>query len=152
MKNLQDKKPKNLIKYGSIVELGSHILVCGDSRDKDLVDQALTGKKINLLLTDPPYGVDYTKSKYKFAELSNDTEIIGDEVQSEESYKEFSVGWLQNIAPYFAEHNSIYIFNSDKLIFALKKACDKVQIKLGQMLVWVKNKPVIGRLDYLPQH
>jgi DNA modification methylase len=48
--------------------------------------------------------------------------------------------------------NSIYIFNSDKMIFALREAFIDLGLKMAQMLIWVKQAAVIGRLDYMPQH
>jgi DNA modification methylase len=44
---------------GDLIEIGEHRLLCGDSSDFDLISKVLNGKKINLLLTDPPYGIDY---------------------------------------------------------------------------------------------
>lgn len=44
---------------GDLIEIGNHRLLCGDSSDSELIEKLLNGKKINLLLTDPPYGIDY---------------------------------------------------------------------------------------------
>jgi DNA modification methylase len=38
------------------------------------------------------------------------------------------------------------------MIFALKNSLDELKIKLAQLLIWIKNHAVVGRLDYLPQH
>jgi DNA modification methylase len=38
------------------------------------------------------------------------------------------------------------------MIFALKNSLDELGCKLAQLLIWVKSQPVVGRLDYLPQH
>jgi DNA modification methylase len=44
---------------GDLYEIGEHRLLCGDSTDSDLIDKLLQGIKPELLLTDPPYGIDY---------------------------------------------------------------------------------------------
>ncbi len=47
------------IQLGDLITIGEHRLLCGDSSDSDLIEKVLNGNTINLLLTDPPYGIDY---------------------------------------------------------------------------------------------
>ena len=47
------------IVLGDLFEIGEHRLLCGDSTDSDNLDLLLQNKKPELLLTDPPYGIDY---------------------------------------------------------------------------------------------
>lgn len=50
-------------KYGQIYKLGNHRLMCGDSTDPECV-RKLVGENADLLLTDPPYGIDIVKGKH----------------------------------------------------------------------------------------
>jgi hypothetical protein len=50
---------KTDIVLGDLIEIGQHRLLCGDSSDSDLIEKVLNGETIDLLLTDPPYGIDY---------------------------------------------------------------------------------------------
>ena len=46
-----------MIKYGDIVQLGNHRLMCGDATKRDDVYKLINGEHVNLVLTDPPYGM-----------------------------------------------------------------------------------------------
>lgn len=54
-----DEDAEPITKLGDIWQLGRHRLMCGDSTDKATVELLMDGKKADLLLTDPPYGIDY---------------------------------------------------------------------------------------------
>ena len=44
-----------------IIELNEHRLLCGDATNREDVDKLIGDCKVNLLLTDPPYGIDIVK-------------------------------------------------------------------------------------------
>lgn len=56
------KEPKT--KKGDIYHLGNHRLICGDSINIEYYKKILDGKKINLIVTDPPYNIDYGGTIY----------------------------------------------------------------------------------------
>jgi len=58
--NFNEAPPEEPITVlGDLIEIGEHRLLCGDSTDTKLIDKVLNNSKIELLLTDPPYGIDY---------------------------------------------------------------------------------------------
>lgn len=152
MNNSQTKKQKRLIKKGDIVFLGKHVLGCGDSRDKDFVSKVVGSRKISLVNVDVPYGVGLVEGSKGFKNLLNQKVIESDHIQSDEEYEKFTRDWISAIKPHLANKNSFYIFNSDKMVFALRNGMLAEEVKLAQLLVWVKTSAVIGRLDYAPQH
>jgi len=58
-------------KLGNLWELGQHRLLCGDSTKKENIELLLDGNKAELLLTDPPYGIDYGNQLVKGDEYKN---------------------------------------------------------------------------------
>ena len=141
------------IKINEIFQLGDHRLACGNINDKNLLKRLIGENRIDCVLVDPPYAISIVESKNNFGhKLSCNKEIINDQLQTEDEYKNFSKEWLESIKPYLARNNSVYIFNSDKMIFALRQAIIESGYKFTQMLIWVKSQAVIGRMDYLPQH
>ncbi len=146
------KKSKNLIKNGDSFILGNHLLLCGDSRDKELVSKLIGSHKIKSIIADVPYGVELTESKEGFQTLSKNKVIANDHFQTDEEYKQFTKEWIEVLIPHLERKNSFYIFNSDKMIFALREGMLGADVKFAQLLIWVKTHAVIGRMDYAPQH
>ncbi|OGN11422.1 MAG: hypothetical protein A3B91_00985 [Candidatus Yanofskybacteria bacterium RIFCSPHIGHO2_02_FULL_41_29] len=145
-------KSKNSIKHGSVFCLGSHLLLCGDARNKEAVAQLVGEHKIKAVICDVPYGVAVTESKEGFQPLLKNKVIANDQIQSDGEYVKFTRDWLETVKPHLTKKNSFYIFNSDKMIFALREGILKVGFKFAQLLIWVKTQAVIGRMDYAPQH
>jgi len=142
----------NLIKQGDAFRLGEHLLICGDSRDKEMLSKFLSAKKIKSVICDVPYGVAVTESKEGFQTLAKNKPIANDQLQSDEDYRKFTRDWIEAILPHLERKNSFYIFNSDKMVFALREGMLETGLKFGQLLIWVKTHAVIGRMDYAPQH
>lgn len=65
------------IQYGDLFRLGRHYLLCGDATNKDDIQKLLQGNSIDMIYTDPPYGMnldtDYSvmKTTKKFAKEKN---------------------------------------------------------------------------------
>ena len=137
-----------------IHQLGQHLIAEGDSTDKEVVKKLLGKEKVDLILTDPPYGVDYVAGKKGFANhLQGDwQDIEGDGLQSEASYATFTEAWLEAVKPHLASYNSYYIFNSDMMYHAMRTGIMATDFYHSQMLIWIKSNVVLGRKDYLPQH
>jgi DNA modification methylase len=146
------KKLSNSIKYGTIFKLGEHFLACGDCRDKELIEKLIGKNKIKSVINDVPYGVAVTESKKDFCQLSKNKIIANDHIQSDGEYIQFTKEWIEAITPHLERKNSFYIFNSDRMIFALREGMLEAGLKFGQLLIWVKTHAVIGRMDYAPMH
>ena len=142
----------NSIKYGDIFKLGEHWLLCGSSSDTDLVTKLIREHKIKAVICDPPYGVAVAESKEGFRTLSKNKAIVNDQLQTDDEYQTFTKDWINAVTPHLERKNSFYIFNSDKMVFALREGMVEAGMKFAQLLIWVKTHAVIGRMDYAPQH
>jgi len=95
--------------------------------------------------------VAYVENKKDLVKIKSDKVIENDHLQSESEYISFTQKWIGNILPYLDEYNTFHIFNSDLMFLALRTGMQNAGIKFSQMLVWIKNQPVMGMKDYLSQ-
>lgn len=140
------------MKSGDIYQLGEHRLACGSSSDLELLERLTDEDKIAEIVCDPPYGVSYVENKLNPSKQGNDKVIANDNIEDEAEYGAFTEAWLEAVKPYLARKNSLYIFNSDKMLLPTIQALKASGGKFAQLLIWAKTQAVIGRLDYLPQH
>lgn len=131
---------------------GDNLVANGDALSPQTIQGVIGNRKIALILSDMPYAVDYKTNKFESSDLTNPKAIINDHFQTDSEYKEFTSGWLELIKPHLTDKNSYYLFNSDKMLFAMREGLLDAGFKFSQLLVWVKNHAVLGRLNYLPQH
>jgi DNA modification methylase len=140
------------IQKNDIFALGSHYLACGDALDPEIVKRLIGDRKVSLILTDMPYGVALVENKVGFNQTGKRKAIINDHLQTDEEYRKFTKKWLELVKPHLTDKNSLYLFNSDKMIFAMREGLVDAGFKFAQLLIWVKNHAVLGRLNYLIQH
>jgi len=132
-------------KPGDVWLLGEHRLICGDARDPDDHDALLAGETVALLLTDPPYGVDYE------GKTADRLTIEGDDLDDDELYQ-LLVQSFTAATSRLREGGGAYVFNSEAAGAAFRRAFVDAGLLLKQILIWAKNVFVLGRQDYQWQH
>lgn len=142
------------ITKGDIFKVGDHIIACGDSLDRAFAGKVIGQYKIRAVITDPPYGVAYVENKKGLSKLGVKDEkvIVGDHLQSEEEYEEFTRKYLGTVVPYLEEYNAVYIFNVDPMFPSLRSGMKLAGFYYSQMIIWLKNQPVMSRKDYLSMY
>lgn len=142
------------VNKGDIFTIGNHIVGCGDSTDREFVSKVIGKNKIRAIVTDPPYGVAYVENKKDFLKLGvkEEKKIAGDHIQSDSEYTDFTQKYLGAAVPYLEDYNACYIFNADLMYPSLRVGMTNSGFYYSQMLVWVKNQPVMSRKDYLSQY
>jgi len=138
------------VQKGDIYSLGKHRLMCGNSTLKNDIKLLADGKEYDLVVTDPPYNVDYSNKNAFLNNLDmgqrSEVPIQNDNT---ENFKEFCISFLNPIP--MAEYNSIYCFIGGKEIHNLILSFAEAGYYYSQDLKWVKNNHVLGRLDYNPK-
>lgn len=142
---------------GDIYVLGRHRLMCGDSTKKEDVDKLMDGKVCDLIVTDPPYNVNYGSRGKQYKELGgykcgmDDRTILNDNMD-EESFKEFLKKAYDNFFNNIREGGSIYVWHSDSESEAFRSKFKEAGFKLSECLIWVKNSLCLGRCPYQYRH
>ena len=96
------KKPA-ITKPGDIWTLGRHRLVCGDSTKAETFELLMAGAKANLVVTDPPYNVNYEGSAGK---IKNDN-------MANDAFYQFLLDAFTLTEKVMADDASIYVFHAD---------------------------------------
>lgn len=129
-------------KSGDVWLLGHHRLICGDSTKAETYEVLMDGKKANLVVTDPPYNVNYEGSAGK---IQNDS-------MNEEAFEKFLFDAYTQMNAAMAEDASIYVFHSDSHGLAFRKAFEDAGFYLSGCCIWKKQSLVLGRSPYQWQH
>lgn len=146
------EKPKS--KLGQIYQLGRHRLMCGDSTNSESVKKLLGGVQADLLLTDPPYNVDYggkSMADKKRSKTRKD-ETIKNDYQDDKQFLGFLTSALSNGFNYMKSGASFYIWYAQSQSIDFYKACQASKLSVRQQLIWNKNSMVVGRQDYQWKH
>ncbi len=131
-----------LTKQGDVWMLGQHRLVCGDSTKADTFNVLMDGKLANLVITDPPYNVNYEGSAGK---IKNDN-------MENEAFYDFLLAAFTNTEAAMAKDASIYVFHADTEGLNFRKAFYDAGFYLSGTCIWKKQSLVLGRSPYQWQH
>lgn len=132
-------------KLGDIWILGKHRLMCGDSTQKEQVLRLMNNQEADMLLTDPPYNVDYEGKTADALKIENDN-------MNETEFYNFLLDSFRNMYESVKYGGSVYVFHADTEGLNFRNAFKSCGFKLAQCLVWVKNTFVMGRQDYQWRH
>ena len=133
----------SFVEPGDIWTVGRHRVMCGDATSPEDVEKLMNGKKANLVLTDPPYGVSF--------KASDGLTIQNDSLKGEEFYK-FLLAAFKNMADHLEKGGAAYCFHADTEGLTFRKAFIDAGFHLAGVCIWVKNSLVLGRSDYQWQH
>ena len=131
------------VEKGDVWTVGRHRVMCGDATVAEDVQKLMDGKKANLILTDPPYGVSF--------QSADGLSIQNDSIKGEEFYK-FLLAAMQNMVSVLEPGGAAYVFHADTEGLNFRRAFVDAGLHLAGCCIWVKNSLVLGRSDYQWQH
>jgi DNA modification methylase len=131
------------VQRGDIWTVGRHRLMCGDATSADDVAALMGGKRANLLLTDPPYGVSFKSS--------SGLTIQNDSIKDEDFYS-FLKSAFSAAVDCLEKGAAAYIFHADTEGLNFRRAFVDAGFHLAGCCIWVKDSLVLGRSDYQWQH
>jgi DNA modification methylase len=130
-------------RLGDVWLLGRHRLICGDSTDAAAVALALNGTRPHLMITDPPYGVEYDPSWRNRAGLST-TERTGKVLNDDRA------DWREAWALFPGD--VAYVWHGALHATTVAESLTATGFQIRSQIIWAKERLVMGRGHYHWQH
>lgn len=142
---------------GDIWILGRHRLMCGDSTSQDDMAVLMNGEIADLVVTDPPYNVNYGDKaemldEYLPAKGHRNINHIKNDNMDNQSFYSFLLATYQSAYEFMRAGAAIYVFHAESTGHIFRQAFLDAGLKLAQCLIWEKNAFVLGRQDYQWRH
>lgn len=142
-------------KPGDIWQLGEHRLMCGDSIDLEQVKTLMGGALADMVFTDPPYGVSYTEKNTFLNRIGKSLSCVNPIENDSHSPEEMADFWTKAfsvLAECTKERMVYYITAPQGGDLLLLQSIENTPFALKHMLIWNKNRHVLGRCDYNYKH
>ena len=131
---------------GDVWHMGDHRVMCGDSGDEADVARLVAGEVARLMVTDPPYGVDYLGSG-KGRKKGRRGSIANDDLGVDQA-----AFWTEAFRHWPLDGDAYVLSPSGPLIGTLCASIEAAGITHRQWLIWVKDRLVLGRSHYHYRH
>jgi len=126
-------------RLGDVWLLGKHRIVCGDSTDADTVAKVLNGVEPHLMVTDPPYGVEYDPTR-----TSNNAAKAGKVLNDDRA--DWSEAWA------LFPGDVAYVWHASMFTDVVIASLEQIGLQRRSMIIWAKDRMTLGRGHYHWQH
>lgn len=130
---------------GDVWVLGRHRVLCGDATVQTDIERLMNGSLADMLLTDPPYNVDYTGKTKDALKIQNDK-------MTDDGFRQFLVDSFSTADTVMKKGAAFYIWHADSEGYNFRGACYDIDWEVRQCLIWDKDVMVMGRQDYHWKH
>ncbi len=128
--------------------LGKHRIRCGDSTSADDVGALLAGVSPHLMVTDPPYGVEYDADWRNKAMRADGSAIAGRAVGK--VLNDDKADWRE--AWELFPGDVAYVWHASNMAHVVAESLMACGLNIRAQIIWAKSQFVIGRGDYHSQH
>ena len=128
---------------GDVWCLGDHRVICGDSTDATIIKQLLGETTPTLMVTDPPYGVNYDPEWRHRAGVNSSSRVGKVENDGRADWSEAWALFPGNIA---------YVWHGALHAATVAASLERQGFTIRAQIIWAKERLVIGRGDYHWQH
>lgn len=132
------------VQTGQLWALGDHRLLCGDSTKPEDVARALDGSLPLLMVTDPPYGVEYDPSWRADAGLKPSKKKLGKVINDD--IADWSPAW--RLFP----GDAAYVYHADVRSAEVQTSLESCGFRMRAQIIWAKDRMALSRGDYHWQH
>ena len=133
---------------GDVYELNQHRFSCGSSTEADVVTKTLSGAKPILMVTDPPYGVNYDANWRNEADRANGKPYGGRAIGKVSN--DDKADWAEAYSLFAGD--IAYVWHGGRHASTVANDLGKCGLEVTTQIVWAKNGLVISRGDYHWQH
>lgn len=137
--------------HGDIWMLGKHRLMCGDTTKAEDVAALMAGKKTRIIVTDPPWNVDYGSSRNPRWKNGTDRQILNDSMKTEDFHK-FLLAAFHNMAVAAEPGCMTYVVMSAQEWGNLMDVMHETGYHWSSTIIWAKDQLVLSRKDYHTQY
>jgi DNA modification methylase len=133
------------VRPGDLWQAGNHRVACGSSTDAEVVRRVLGGAKPGLMVTDPPYGVNYDAEWREEAGLAKRGTVAKGKVTNdhEDDWSDAYRLFPGDVA---------YVWHAAEHGVVVAQGLTANQLELRAQVIWAKSQLVISRRHYHPQH
>lgn len=146
--DIPETPAKSVSILGDVWVLGNHRIVCGDCTHADVVAKALNGVKPHLMVTDPPYGVEYDANWRNEADRANG-EAIGARAVGK-VLNDDKADWREAWALFPGD--VAYVWHAGIMAGAVADSLAAAGFEIRSQIVWGKTRFAISRGHYHWQH
>jgi|688.fasta_scaffold430893_1 DNA modification methylase len=132
------------VELGQVWELGEHRITCGDSTSAEVVKRLLGEEKPHLMVTDPPYGVEYDASWRAEAGVNKNTGKLGKVLNDDRA------DWRETWALFPGEVT--YVWHASLFTREVLESLEACGFNHRSMIIWAKDRFTLGRGHYHWQH
>ncbi len=129
---------------GDVWQMGLHRLICGSATSKADVDRLFDGKKAVLMVTDPPYGVNYDPNWRTECRVPLAKTNVGKVTNDDRA--DWTEAWDLAPAPV------AYVWHGGRFAATVQLSLEAVGFEMRAQIIWRKASLVLGRGDYHWQH